>query len=145
MPIKIPSLDDRKYQELLDEALARIPVHNPEWTNFNKSDPGVTLVEDDLLRRESSSMQDAVDGGQVPPAQPLEDGDRLQDVNDAALPRLALEDVPPLHIRHRGSLELARQSRRRKRPPGKAVLAVVDGTPVTGPMIAWNAAFSPSP
>jgi len=45
MPIKIPSLDDRKYQELLDEALARIPVHNPEWTNFNKSDPGVTLVE----------------------------------------------------------------------------------------------------
>lgn len=45
MPIKIPSIDDRKYQELLDEALARIPVHNPEWTNFNKSDPGVTLVE----------------------------------------------------------------------------------------------------
>ena len=27
------------------EALARIRVHNPEWTNFNKSDPGVTLVE----------------------------------------------------------------------------------------------------
>jgi hypothetical protein len=45
MPIKIPALDDRRYQELLDEALARIPVHNPEWTNFNKSDPGVTLVE----------------------------------------------------------------------------------------------------
>lgn len=45
MPIKIPTLDDRRYQDLLDEALARIPVHNPEWTNFNKSDPGVTLVE----------------------------------------------------------------------------------------------------
>ena len=45
MPIKIPTLDDRKYQELLDEALARIPVHNPQWTNFNKSDPGVTLIE----------------------------------------------------------------------------------------------------
>jgi hypothetical protein len=45
VPIKIPSLDDRKYQELLNEALARIPVHNPEWTNFNKSDPGVTLIE----------------------------------------------------------------------------------------------------
>jgi hypothetical protein len=29
----------------LDEALARIPVHNPEWTNFNRSDPGVTLIE----------------------------------------------------------------------------------------------------
>jgi hypothetical protein len=40
-----PVIDPRGYQELLDEALARIPVHNPEWTNFNRSDPGVTLVE----------------------------------------------------------------------------------------------------
>src|SRR5215210_4005498 len=45
MPLTIPTIDDRRYQDLLDEALARIPVHNPEWTNFNKSDPGVTLVE----------------------------------------------------------------------------------------------------
>ena len=45
MPLQIPNLDDRRYQDLLDEALARIPVHNPEWTNFNKSDPGVTLLE----------------------------------------------------------------------------------------------------
>jgi hypothetical protein len=45
MPLLIPTLDDRSYQDLLDEALARIPVHNPEWTNFNKSDPGVTLIE----------------------------------------------------------------------------------------------------
>lgn len=45
MPLTIPTLDDRRYQDLVDEALARIPVHNPEWTNFNKSDPGVTLVE----------------------------------------------------------------------------------------------------
>lgn len=45
MPLQIPTLDDRRYQQLLDEALARIPVHTPEWTNFNKSDPGVTLIE----------------------------------------------------------------------------------------------------
>jgi hypothetical protein len=45
MPIKIPALDERKYQDLLDESLARIPVHTPEWTNFNQSDPGVTLIE----------------------------------------------------------------------------------------------------
>ena len=45
MPLSIPTLDDRRYQDLLNEALARIPVHNPEWTNFNRSDPGVTLVE----------------------------------------------------------------------------------------------------
>jgi hypothetical protein len=41
----VPALDTRSYQDLVDEALARIPVHNPEWTNFNRSDPGVTLVE----------------------------------------------------------------------------------------------------
>jgi hypothetical protein len=45
MPLQIPTLDDRRYQQLLDEALARIPVYTPEWTNFNKSDPGVTLIE----------------------------------------------------------------------------------------------------
>src|SRR6185503_9751698 len=45
MPLRISNLSDRKYQDLLDEALARIPVHNPEWTNFNDSDPGVTLVQ----------------------------------------------------------------------------------------------------
>ena len=45
MPLQIPKIDDRRYQDLLDEALNRIPVHNPEWTNFNRSDPGVTLIE----------------------------------------------------------------------------------------------------
>src|SRR5262245_44916618 len=45
MPLQIPSIDDRRYQDLVAEALARIPVHNPEWTNFNESDPGVTLIE----------------------------------------------------------------------------------------------------
>ena len=45
MAITVPSIDNRTYQELLDEALARIPVHNPQWTNFNRSDPGVTIVE----------------------------------------------------------------------------------------------------
>src|SRR5207302_9436587 len=45
MPLQIPAIDDRRYQDLRNEALARIPVHNPEWTNFNRSDPGVTLIE----------------------------------------------------------------------------------------------------
>lgn len=45
MPLPVPTFDSRKYQDILDEALARVPVHNPEWTNFNKSDPGVTLIE----------------------------------------------------------------------------------------------------
>ena len=45
MPLTIQTLDNRRYQDLLNEALARIPVHTPEWTNFNESDPGVTLLE----------------------------------------------------------------------------------------------------
>lgn len=45
MPLQLPKIDDRRYQDLLDEALSRISVHNPEWTNFNRSDPGVTLIE----------------------------------------------------------------------------------------------------
>jgi hypothetical protein len=45
VPLTIPNLDNRRYQDLLDEALSRVPVYTPEWTNFNKSDPGVTLVE----------------------------------------------------------------------------------------------------
>ena len=45
MPLTPPPLDSRSYQDLVDDALARIPVHNPDWTNFNQSDPGVTIVE----------------------------------------------------------------------------------------------------
>jgi hypothetical protein len=45
MPLNEPSLDNRNYADILRDALARIPVHNPEWTNFNESDPGVTLIQ----------------------------------------------------------------------------------------------------
>lgn len=45
MPIEVPRIDDRSYEELLAEVMARIPVHNPEWTNSQQGDPGVTLLE----------------------------------------------------------------------------------------------------
>jgi hypothetical protein len=45
MPMTLPNLDDRKYADLVEEALAMIPIHAPEWTNHNASDPGITLVE----------------------------------------------------------------------------------------------------
>lgn len=45
MPLALPVIDDRRYQQLVDEAVARVPVHTPEWTNFNHSDPGITLVQ----------------------------------------------------------------------------------------------------
>ena len=45
MPIQLPNLDDRSYRQLVDEMLARVPVHTPEWTQFGEADPGVTLLE----------------------------------------------------------------------------------------------------
>ena len=45
MPISPPALDDRGYDDLVSEALARIPAHTPEWTNPRPGDPGRTLVE----------------------------------------------------------------------------------------------------
>ena len=46
MPLQLQALDDRNFEQLLAEAKRRIPVHTPEWTNFEvESDPGVTLVQ----------------------------------------------------------------------------------------------------
>lgn len=39
------NLDDKSYEELRKEALAKIPLYSSEWTNFNKSDPGITTLE----------------------------------------------------------------------------------------------------
>jgi hypothetical protein len=58
MPLQLPVLDDRNYEQLLEDAKRRIPAHTPEWTNFDvESDPGITLVQlfafltDNLLYR----------------------------------------------------------------------------------------------
>lgn len=45
MPIPLPSLDDRDFDDLVGEALSLIPVLLPEWTDHNPSDPGIVLVE----------------------------------------------------------------------------------------------------
>ena len=46
MPLPVPNLDDRTFQDLVNEARRRIPVYCPEWTDHNLSDPGITLSED---------------------------------------------------------------------------------------------------
>jgi predicted phage baseplate assembly protein len=38
-------LDDRRFQDLVDEARERIIQRCPEWTEHNVSDPGITLIE----------------------------------------------------------------------------------------------------
>lgn len=40
-----PQLDDRTWQQLVDEAKMLIPKYAPEWTDHNPSDLGITLIE----------------------------------------------------------------------------------------------------
>lgn len=39
------NLNDKSYEDLFAEALAQISIYSKEWTNFNPSDPGITLLE----------------------------------------------------------------------------------------------------
>lgn len=45
MPIQSPQLDDLRYDTVVQRMLRRIPVYAPEWTDWNDSDPGVTLIQ----------------------------------------------------------------------------------------------------
>jgi len=45
MPLTVPNLDDRNFDDLYREVRARVPVCTPEWTNLNDSDPGITLLQ----------------------------------------------------------------------------------------------------
>lgn len=45
MPLRPPALDDRQYEDLVRELIARIPAHTPEWTNPRTGDPGRTLID----------------------------------------------------------------------------------------------------
>lgn len=40
-----PNLDDRTWQDIVDEAKALIPRYAPDWTDHNPSDPGIALIE----------------------------------------------------------------------------------------------------
>lgn len=45
MPLQAPNLDDRRFTELFEEMKSLIPRYAPEWTDYNLSDPGITLVQ----------------------------------------------------------------------------------------------------
>jgi len=45
MPLEAPVLDTRRFEELYEELRLRIPSYTPEWTDFNESDPGATLLQ----------------------------------------------------------------------------------------------------
>ncbi|MFC6631813.1 hypothetical protein [Microbulbifer taiwanensis] len=45
MPIELPNLDDIDYEELVSGAIAALPGYGSDWTDYNPSDPGITLLE----------------------------------------------------------------------------------------------------
>src|ERR1700676_1014442 len=45
MALPAPNLDDRRFQDLVDDAKRLVQQRCPEWTDHNVSDPGVTLIE----------------------------------------------------------------------------------------------------
>ena len=45
MPLETTNLDDRTYKKIIEEAKKLIPRYAPEWTDWNESDPGITLIE----------------------------------------------------------------------------------------------------
>ncbi len=45
MPLPLPNLDTRRWNDLVDEGQALIPQYTPQWTDHNTHDPGITLME----------------------------------------------------------------------------------------------------
>ncbi len=45
MPLPLPNLDLRRYDDLVAELRSLIPQLAPRWTNHNAADPGITLIE----------------------------------------------------------------------------------------------------
>lgn len=45
MTLPLENLDDKSFKDLVGDAVARIPVYAPGWTDHNKTDPGITLIE----------------------------------------------------------------------------------------------------
>ncbi|HMD70398.1 MAG TPA: baseplate J/gp47 family protein [Bryobacteraceae bacterium] len=45
MPLPLPNLDTRTWQDLVDEGTALVPRYAPDWTDQNTHDPGITLME----------------------------------------------------------------------------------------------------
>lgn len=45
MSLSVPGLDDKTFNEIVDEARSLIPRYYPEWTDHNVHDPGITFIE----------------------------------------------------------------------------------------------------
>ncbi len=57
------SSDRKTYQERFNEAVSHIPLYTKDWTNFNPSDPGITILE--VLTGYETLAQEKIDT--IPP------------------------------------------------------------------------------
>ena len=53
------SSDRKTYEERLEDAISKIPLYTKDWTNFNPSDPGITILE--ALTGYETIAQDRID------------------------------------------------------------------------------------
>ncbi|MBY0573191.1 MAG: hypothetical protein K2P84_05885 [Undibacterium sp.] len=45
MSFELPNLDSKSWSQLVTEMLRQIPQYTRQWTDYNDSDPGITLVQ----------------------------------------------------------------------------------------------------
>ena len=53
-----PILDARRFDDLVEELMARIPAHTPEWTNPRQGDPGRAHAIRRTIERDVSPAED---------------------------------------------------------------------------------------
>jgi hypothetical protein len=39
------NLNTKSYEQILEESISQIPIYSKDWTNYNVSDPGITILE----------------------------------------------------------------------------------------------------
>lgn len=127
--------DERNFDDLVREGRALLPVHAPEWTNHNPSDPGITLVE--LLAYFSDILLYRI--GRVTPAAKLQflrllkgaswEGWRRLDATDPDVLRDAIDDTvaelaqADCCVTARDFERLALAAAQRHAPTGRAFIA----------------------
>lgn len=45
MTLPLEKLDDKTFDDLVRDAISRIPIYSPQWTDHNRTDPGITQIE----------------------------------------------------------------------------------------------------
>lgn len=63
--LRMKNLDSKSFDDRMSEALSELPLYTEDWTNFNPSDPGVTILENltafsNIQLTSISEMTDAV-------------------------------------------------------------------------------------